>query len=50
MKIYTIIIPAGSWFSMNSEGDYSLIGCTVSPAFDYADFELAPPNWKPNNK
>jgi hypothetical protein len=45
-----IIIPTGSWFSMNSEGDYSLIGCTVSPAFDYADFELAPPNWEPNNK
>ena len=42
-----IIIPAGSWFSMNSEGEYSLIGCTVSPAFDYTDFELAPPNWKP---
>ena len=45
-----IIIPAGSWFSMNSEGDYSLIGCTVSPAFDYTDFELAPPNWEPDNK
>ena len=45
-----LVIHAGSWFSMNSEGDYSLIGCTVSPAFDYADFELAPPNWKPNNK
>ena len=45
-----LVIHAGSWFSMNSEGEYSLIGCTVSPAFDYADFELAPPNWKPNNK
>ena len=43
-----LVIPAGSWFSMNSEGNYSLIGCTVSPAFDYADFELAPPNWKPD--
>ena len=45
-----LVIHAGSWFSMNSEGDYSLIGCTVSPAFDYVDFELAPPNWEPNNK
>ena len=45
-----LVIHAGSWFSMNSEGNYSLIGCTVSPAFDYADFELAPPNWEPNNK
>ncbi|MDC0057533.1 cupin domain-containing protein [Alphaproteobacteria bacterium] len=42
-----LVIRAGSWFSMNTEGNYSLIGCTVSPAFEYADFELAPPNWEP---
>ena len=45
-----LVIHAGSWFSMNSEGDYSLIGCTVSPAFDFKDFELAPPNWEPKKK
>tara|TARA_Y100000590_G_C15120745_1_gene788609 strand:- start:205 stop:612 length:408 start_codon:yes stop_codon:yes gene_type:complete len=44
-----IIIKAGSWFSMTSTGDYSLIGCTVSPAFDYSDFELAPKGWSPMN-
>ena len=42
-----IIINAGSWFSMKSNGKYSLIGCTVAPAFEYSDFELAPKNWKP---
>ena len=41
------IISAGTWFSMKSSGQYSLIGCTVSPAFDYNDFELAPKNWVP---
>ena len=27
---------------MRSTGEYSLIGCTVAPGFDYTDFELAP--------
>ena len=42
-----LIIPAGTWFSMTSSGSYSLIGCTVAPAFDYKDFELAPKDWVP---
>ena len=43
------IINAGSWFSMISNGEYSLIGCTVAPGFNYSDFELAPKNWNPGN-
>jgi uncharacterized protein len=37
------VIRAGSWFaSVPAEGsDYSLVGCTVSPGFDFAEFELA---------
>ena len=42
-----IIIKANTWFSMKSSGEYSLIGCTVSPPFEYSDFELAPPDWAP---
>tara|TARA_B100001063_G_C16527550_1_gene434721 strand:+ start:207 stop:617 length:411 start_codon:yes stop_codon:yes gene_type:complete len=38
-----------NWFAMKSSGDYSLIGCTVAPGFDYKDFELAPADWKPTN-
>ena len=34
---------------MRSTGEYSLIGCTVAPGFDYADFELAHKDWKPKN-
>ena len=37
-----LVVSAGSWFSMTSSGSYSLIGCTVSPGFDYKDFKLAP--------
>jgi uncharacterized protein len=36
-------IKAGSWFGSRVEepGTYALCGCTVSPGFDFADFELA---------
>lgn len=37
------VIAAGDWFAAqvdNPEG-YALVGCTVAPGFDYADFELA---------
>ena len=42
-----LVISAGSWFGMTSSGSYSLIGCTVSPGFEYKDFELAPKDWEP---
>jgi predicted cupin superfamily sugar epimerase len=34
------VIPAGEWQRARSTGDWSLCGCTVSPAFDFAGFEL----------
>jgi len=46
-KKFHAIVKSGTWFSMRSTGDYSLIGCTVSPPFDYKDFELAPKKWQP---
>jgi len=41
------VVKAGTWFCMESKGEYSLIGCTVAPPFDYKDFELAPKGWCP---
>ena len=41
------VIKSGTWFSMKSKGEYSLIGCTVAPPFEYDDFELAPKEWEP---
>ncbi len=37
------IVPAGAWFASEtaSGGSFSFVGCTVSPGFDFADFELA---------
>ena len=45
-----LVVNADNWFSMETKGKFSFIGCTVAPAFDYADFELAPQNWKPEKK
>lgn len=42
-----ITVPAGAWQAAESQGDYTLVGCTVSPAFVFDGFELAPPGWSP---
>lgn len=33
-------VPAGVWFGAYPLGDFTLAGCTVSPGFDFADFEM----------
>ena len=33
-------VPAGAWQSARSLGDWTLVGCTVSPAFSFDGFEL----------
>ena len=44
---YIYTVRANTWFAMKSSGSFSLIGCTVAPAFDFNDFELAPATWRP---
>jgi hypothetical protein len=36
------VVPGGYWFAAAtiSDNGYSLVGCTVSPGFDFNDFEL----------
>ena len=41
------IVPAGAWQSARSLGAWTLVGCTVSPAFRFEGFELAPDGWSP---
>lgn len=36
-----IIVPEGHWQAARSTGDWTLVGCTVSPAFRFDGFELA---------
>jgi len=41
------VVAAGTWQSARSLGRWTLVGCTVTPAFEFAGFELAPPGWRP---
>ena len=41
------VVPAGAWQAAEPMGDWVLVGCTVSPGFDFAGFELAPPGVTP---
>lgn len=41
------IVPAGAWQSARSLGEWTLVGCTVSPAFVFEGFEMAPRGWAP---
>ncbi len=44
-----ILVPANAWQSARSQGDWTLVGCTVAPAFDFAAFEMAPDGWSPGS-
>jgi predicted cupin superfamily sugar epimerase len=41
------IVPLQAWQAAESCGDWTLVGCTVAPGFDFAAFELAPKGWEP---
>jgi uncharacterized protein len=42
-----IIVPANWWQSAEPLGDWTLVGCTVSPGFLFSSFEMAPAGWEP---
>jgi uncharacterized protein len=42
------IVRAQAWQAAESTGDWTLVGCTVAPAFDFATFEVAKPDWSPS--
>lgn len=42
-----IVVPPGAWQSARSLGAWTLVGCTVSPAFQFDGFELGPDGWEP---
>lgn len=40
---FQVVIKAGNWFAadLRDKTSFALVGCTVSPGFEYEDFELA---------
>jgi predicted cupin superfamily sugar epimerase len=41
------VVPARAWQAAESTGDWTLVGCTVAPGFQFSSFELAAPGWAP---
>jgi len=41
-------VPANVWQSARTLGEWTLVGCTVAPGFEFAAFELAPDGWTPD--
>ena len=40
-----LLVPKGWWQAAETTGDFTLVGCTVSPGFQFEGFELAPPGF-----
>ena len=42
-EVFQFVVPAGSWFASEPGPgtNFTLVGCTVAPGFDFADFEMA---------
>jgi len=41
------VVPARAWQAAESCGEWTLVGCTVAPGFEFSGFELAPEGWVP---
>ncbi|WP_342360417.1 cupin domain-containing protein [Terrarubrum flagellatum] len=41
------VVPAGWWQTATSLGAWTLVSCTVAPAFEFSGFEMAPKDWRP---
>jgi predicted cupin superfamily sugar epimerase len=41
------IVQPHHWQAAETLGDWTLVGCTVAPGFDFAGFRLAAPGWRP---
>ena len=42
-----IVVAAHAWQAAQTLGDWTLVGCTVAPGFEFKGFELAPKGWEP---
>ncbi|UXX83357.1 cupin domain-containing protein [Roseovarius pelagicus] len=44
-EVPQVIVPTGHWQKARSTGAFTLVGCTVSPGFEFDGFTLAPPDF-----
>ena len=45
-----MVVAAGAWQAAESLGDWTRVGATVAPGFEFDGFELAPKGWSPGRK
>ncbi|WP_417615502.1 cupin domain-containing protein [Parasphingorhabdus sp.] len=43
------LIPTGHWQAAQADRGWTLVSCIVSPAFEFAGFELAAAGWSPGS-
>lgn len=41
------LVPATRWQAAGAGDGWALVSCVVVPGFDFAGFEMAPPDWAP---
>jgi predicted cupin superfamily sugar epimerase len=42
-------VPPHAWQAAESQGNWTLVGCTVAPGFEFSGFEMAPEGWRPGS-
>ena len=42
-----VVVPPHAWQAARSLGEYTLVGCTVAPGFEFAHFEMAEDGFEP---
>ena len=47
-QVPQLVVPPNAWQAARSLGDYTLVGCTVAPCFEFSKFEMAPDGFTPD--
>ena len=42
-----VVVPRHCWQTAKSLGEWTLVGCTVAPGFEFSGFEMAEHDWEP---
>jgi uncharacterized protein len=48
-QVPQVIVRRKEWQRAVSLGDWTLVGCTVAPGFQFESFEMAPEGWSPRS-
>ena len=47
-QVPQLVVTPHAWQAARSLGDYTLVGCTVAPGFEFSKFEMAPDGFTPD--